>query len=63
MTRTLRFKLSWRFPDNGAVLTFNEPAWSALQSAARTQGFDADEMISLVVAGLVGRISNLRIRQ
>jgi hypothetical protein len=64
MSRTARFTLSWNFPDDkGAVLTFDKAAWKVLRDVAKPQGLDAEEVISVVVARLVGPISNYRLRQ
>jgi len=63
MAQRQRFRLSWNFPKSGgAVLTFNRKAWRIFKQAARREGLDADEMIAVEVAKLVGPISNYRVR-
>jgi len=62
MARTVRLTLSWSFPEDGAVLTFDKAAWRRFKSAAKGEGHDAEEMISVAVARLVGPISKYRVR-
>ncbi len=59
-----KFRLSWSFPKRGgAIMTFDRKAWRILEQSARRKGLDADEMVSLTVAQLVGSISTYRIRR
>jgi hypothetical protein len=62
--RSAQFTLSWTFPDgNSATLIFDENVWQLLQSAARSEGIDAEELVSVALAGLIAKIKAYRLRQ
>jgi hypothetical protein len=61
--RTTRFTLKWKGPDKkGASLLFGKAEWSLFEAAAERRGLDPEEMISVAVAQLLGRIINYRLR-
>lgn len=58
-----RLKLSWSFPESGgAVLTFDQTTWTVLQVTAKQKSTDAEEMISVAVAELLGKILKYTVR-
>jgi len=59
----IRLKLTWEYPETGALLKFDKYAWALLQSAADKRGIEPEEMISVAVARLVGKISNYRLKE
>jgi len=55
--------LSWEGPSrNGASLVFDKAAWALFESCAERRGIETEEMISVAVAQLLGRIINYRRR-
>jgi hypothetical protein len=59
---TTPLTLSWKFPDDGAILTFDKAAWALFQAEAAKECATAEELISVTIARLVGAISSYRLR-
>ena len=56
-----RLKLSGEFPEETvAILKFDKTAWEIFQSTGATCGIEAEAMISVAVAQLIGMISTCR---
>lgn len=62
-TDTARFTLSWEsYNENGACLKFDNTTWALFVDAAKQRSIDPEEMISVAVAQLVGKIIRYRLR-
>lgn len=62
-TETARFTLSWDSSgESGACLKFSNTVWPLFVDAAKKRGIDPEEMISVAVAQLVGKIIRYRLR-
>lgn len=59
-----KLTLSWSFPeDESAVLTFDKKAWALFQTEAVRECASAEELISVTVVNLIGKISKHHLRK
>lgn len=61
-TETTRFTLSWETSEDVVHLKFNNAVWPYFVDAAKNRGIPPEELISVAVARLIGKIIDYRLR-
>jgi len=54
--KNLKLRLRWRTVEDDVALVFDKQGWAHLEAEARTRGTSAEEMVSVAVVELIGKI-------